>query len=702
MKKIYTLISIAILFSFIFGSCNFEYEYDIESGTDDHTSGSSNVTIDTLSAIDVSMYNQARIFPGLVDTLTERRIIDTTLMFDLNLQYIDPYILQITAVPEPIYSTGLYAGAGELVTIHVDEGTMGLSIQIGSHMDNLSSAGIMARQPVVYAKKALFPGTNTIRNPLGGYIWICREKNLTKPEPVNLKFSGVYKAPDYIAGRNMNSMSWANDIKNTTVPWLELRGKYIAFSVSRARMESQIQENPSFAADMETLLETWDKIVKEYYYNFYGMTIGSNSPQFRAPDFPERVILDIQLENDAYIRWSGQPTVAMNTIFMINELVNFERLKSTQSTTFLSVLGNNYTPSRSWWWSDMINAAKMIPLYRLTEQSYKDGYITTMNDIFVAEDAGINLQFPLALSYAAADSCKFLRKDATTNFDAFALLPIVQLAHYNNNDWSVYSSMYKEMKEGYSSASNQDYLYSEFCKKYGVDFAPFFDHWGISLRDNSREEGAKYPLLDKTIWEYNPLSVNPAENIKTYSTTYKYRHNRSRWDIETLDKDYFENEEPAKSNQDKENMLDGDKSTYWHSAYSDNVSPQLPFYIVVDMKDKTTINGIYFANGERGYKSRRFIIETTAENDIELNDINVTWTKIAEIRPYYDMNNYSIVDGVKPHEGLMYSLNEKFFEFITPQNIRYIRITIPEASFSDSEGTVSHITLAEFGTFYYK
>lgn len=44
------------------GSCNIAYQYDIESGTEDDTADSTNVTIVTGEGIDVSMYESARVF----------------------------------------------------------------------------------------------------------------------------------------------------------------------------------------------------------------------------------------------------------------------------------------------------------------------------------------------------------------------------------------------------------------------------------------------------------------------------------------------------------------------------------------------------------------------------------------------------------------------------------------------------------------
>src|SRR5690606_6389042 len=425
-KKIIHVLFGFILLVWMVPSCDVAYKYDIESGIDEYKGDGSNVTIDTSLAIDVSMYERARVFPGLVDTTTERRIADTTIQLDLSKVYLSPQELGVTATPQPIYSTGLYAGPGELVIVNIEEEVMGLSIQIGSHTDNLTNTGVASREPIVYTTKALFPGKNYIRNGLGGYIWIKKKESMKGSQNFTLTIENVYKSPDYVLGTDIKPTDWADEIRNTTVPWLELRGEHVAFSVSRARIASKLTDDPDFAANMERLLESWDNIMKTYYYDYYGLEKGNSDARFRVPEFPERVVMDVQLEDNVYMRWEGQPIVTLNTNAMMNDLTDYQALVSGNSPNIFTAIGNNYAMTRSPWWSQIEGAANVIPLYRLAEQGFKDGLANRMSDIFPTQGEGINELFPEALSYAEADSSKWFRSDAGTNHDAFALLPIIQ------------------------------------------------------------------------------------------------------------------------------------------------------------------------------------------------------------------------------------------------------------------------------------
>ncbi|MCS2479625.1 hypothetical protein [Bacteroides faecis] len=87
LKADYAVLLSFISCMFFMGSCNIAYQYDIESGTEDDTADSTNVTIVTGEGIDVSMYESARVFPGLVDTLVDNTV-NTLLALDLSKRYI--------------------------------------------------------------------------------------------------------------------------------------------------------------------------------------------------------------------------------------------------------------------------------------------------------------------------------------------------------------------------------------------------------------------------------------------------------------------------------------------------------------------------------------------------------------------------------------------------------------------------------------
>src|SRR5690606_1346272 len=147
-----------------------------------------------------------------------------------------------------------------------------------------------------------------------------------------------------------------------------------------------------------------DNIRNTYYYAYYGFQKGDSDAKLRMPEFPERVVLDVQLQNNVSLRWTGQHVFSLNTNFMMNDLTDLNTLLSGNSINFFTVFGNNYAMTQSPWWPQMQAAANMIPFYRLVEQGFKTGITQKMSDIFTKENEGINELFPLALSYVSADS----------------------------------------------------------------------------------------------------------------------------------------------------------------------------------------------------------------------------------------------------------------------------------------------------------
>src|SRR5690606_38067198 len=146
-------------------------------------------------------------------------------------------------------------------------------------------------------------------------------------------------------------------------------------------------------------------------------------------------------------------------------------------------------------------------------------------------------------------------------------------------------------------------------------------------------------------------SENPNANVVAYNpVNYRYRHNRSNWEVLSFDAHYVDNEQVDDAGAIRL-ILDGFKSSRWHSRCRGGSGP-LPHYIVIDMKDKQSLDGFDHANGDRGYRASRMIIQTTDQDDIRLNDINGEWRDIAEIRPMSEMDNYSPADAVRPYGGL--------------------------------------------------
>src|SRR5690606_34331163 len=137
-----------------------------------------------LNYVDRSLYDRARIYPGMVGA-SVRRIPDTTMMIDSNFTWVQSSDLRVNVAHATFYSTGLSAAAGYNIRMTGPPGVLGLTVQVGAHRDNLTGKDPLRRDPIIYTVKELFPGDNYVRNPYGGIIWI--QASIAQTQPVALK-----------------------------------------------------------------------------------------------------------------------------------------------------------------------------------------------------------------------------------------------------------------------------------------------------------------------------------------------------------------------------------------------------------------------------------------------------------------------------------------------------------------------------------
>lgn len=697
-KERYYIVALlmAIGSSLWLGSCDTAYKYDITDGIDIDGASEPNITIDTEGGIDVSMYEKARIFPGLVDTAREERI-NATIELDLSKQYIDSITLGVSRVPQPIYSTGYYAGAGEQVAITVEDNTMGLSVIIGSHMDDLTELDPYQRMPLVYVTKALFPGKNIIKNPLGGTIWIKKSLGLKASSTCSLKLEGVYKSPDFIIGET-DMQEWKRKISETTVPWLEIRGKHFAFTVQKDRVLDNLA---NISASLEDIGKEWDEAIEEFFYHYYGLKTDKNAGEKeRAPEFPIRVVLDVQILGNLYLRNSDYAIVAINNNYMLEEMLNLRTLRIGNSVALFKAINSmtTYRTRNNPWSMDYQAATNVIPLYRIGAKNYLTE--NSFGDIFPGEENIVTL-FPKAIDYAATDSSKWAKEDRATLSDenipykAFNLLSLIQLANYENNDWDVMKYLNIKAKEERSiDNSTLSYAFRKMCDYFQQNLSPFFDHWGIKQLDDDRTYAEKYPLIKKKAWEYNPLQPNELEEYD--GSAYCYRDNRKEWRVTAFDKNYNLNYDG--DYRKPESLIDGNKTTYWSSGKFNDKPLELPYYVIFDLNKTSEIDGVYLANGYSNQCLSDIHVEYLGSEVTDPYDINASWSTLLQI--------------TDPEIVKANLKNERFFDCPRTE-VRYLRLKISNPNTitfkSDSDLTEEekadrqkYHSIAEFGTYHKK
>jgi hypothetical protein len=170
----------------------------------------------------------AAVFPGPVSTNAPR--ISRTLklkhvpppaeMMPLikPLDYSDPFA-------PTMYSTGLYAAPGEVVTVTIPADLVGkLQVQIGCHSDNLNewegSKQDWRRVPLLVSHRKLEAEHTQASNPFGGLVYLTCAPT-AKAWEADITISNAVMAPWFILGQTTDT-EWKRMLETTGAPWGEL------------------------------------------------------------------------------------------------------------------------------------------------------------------------------------------------------------------------------------------------------------------------------------------------------------------------------------------------------------------------------------------------------------------------------------------------------------------------------------------------
>lgn len=480
-------------------SCTKEYGYNFENGFDTGDVTDSlglNVNRDK-SFIDRSKYTSARIFPGLVAD-SEPLLDNVKVTVDLDYVHTKSSDLRINVAPGNWQSTSMYAPAGHLITILVPEGIYGLTAQIGAHV-NTSAEGIPApqRDLVIYNHQVLFPGVNYLRNLYGGLVYILPAAPLGRE--VDLYFSGVAKAPSFKIGVT-DPVQWQQEIRNSGVPWFELEGDRIVFTLETAKAKKY------GIADPQTVLTLWDKAIKEGYWDWTGLTEGNPDPKHRAPFNKWRIVHDV-LFKKGVAQVSGYPVRARNTDAYFNQAVNVNDVQFANWGTYHE-LGHNMQQNSIWSvaanMGEVTNNLYHFKVSRIFgQQSYKIKKIwnTNIAQAFI----GSGVQWPV------------MNNTYPAHLD-IKLIFYAQIFEKYGYDFMTYLSI-RARNARFTSANDQskyDFFYEALCEFTQIDMLPFFTAWGWTISNVSKDRiqnELNLPRLDKKVWLYNPVTNTGGDDL---------------------------------------------------------------------------------------------------------------------------------------------------------------------------------------------
>jgi len=554
-------------------SCK-KYGYNISDGYPDDSKNVEDGQIDTnMRIIDKSMYAKAKVFPGLVDQ-KEPRVVNAKFTLDLNFTDQTSQNLRISVAPQPQYSTGFYAAPGELVKIVVPEGIEGLTVQIGGHTDNLSGKFPLLRDPVIYMRQRLYAGANYVRNLYGGTIYI--QPNRAYEKPVEFTITNACVSPDFVLGE-MSNDEWIAKVKASNVPWLEFRTKRVVFLIPRDRVIKSFSSSEPIN-DPTKVMTLWNDVFEKDYNGWMGLSDFAMHPKDRSPQGAWRGVLDIQLT--VGYGHSGFPFVGYNDSEWFRGMTSVKEISTSEGMWgSYHEFGHNCQQGSIWSWSTLGETTNNLFNFKVANR---------IGANYSKLHPAVTEGFPEAIKYASKPNgtaiAKNFDKDVAMDDPFKRMTPFVQI--FEIYGYGAMTYLYTEARHASrtnpTDITKHNWVYEKLSEYTKTDLAPFFDAWGIDYSANvAAAVSAKFPLLTKEVWTYNPLTKTGGNSPIVYKTTVSYVS-------------------CTPEEGSIEDLVDNNPSTFYHSKYSNiQAGESYPFTFILNAGATQPIKGMFF-NGRPG------------------------------------------------------------------------------------------------------
>ncbi len=227
-------------------------------------------------------------------------------------------------------STGMYAPSGQPVTITVPLELAGLSVQIGSHPDTLSTNLLWSRDPMLVVIFPLNVGVNTVTSAFGGLIYLIPDKRSFRYRG-EMTFNGAVQAPWFQRGKT-TAKEWKAMLASCAAPWGEIASDQVIFTLPVSALSK---------IDPEVLTATWDDNLS-VYKELAGLSSTAALPH-TAPRNPERYLKDIEISYQAYM-YSGYPI----HFYDDDQLSHLANSNTQKLWGFWHEMGHNYQQSWTW------------------------------------------------------------------------------------------------------------------------------------------------------------------------------------------------------------------------------------------------------------------------------------------------------------------------------------------------------------------
>ncbi|TKC07390.1 hypothetical protein FA047_09080 [Pedobacter frigoris] len=403
-------------------------------------------------------------------SITHKKIADSLVSIVNTLGYSNPW-------NDVLYSTGLYAVAGQYIEINVPKNVTAddLTVQIGSQSDRLNwwVAGKedWRRMPIITKTQKLKNGANKIASPFGGLVYIAISPK-KDGRVVELSISRAIQAPLYVAGKTTNE-EWSTQLKNNKAPWGEIASDNVILTLPDSVL--QTVKNPA------EVIKLWDMIVEGE------MELAQiKMPFYRA----QRMVVDEHI-GGGYMH-SGYP-------IMIHHSPS-RKMLSNEIMADPSLLMQPSGGGANWGFFHEIghNMQNLDWVFGGTTEVSNNFFSLYMFDRLVggrdnahSAISNANTQKSMKAYFAAGPAYEKWQKDAFLGLIMFRQMQ-------EGFGWESFKSFFKAYQKlgptigRLNDQQKRDLWLKTYSNIVQRNLAPFWETWGIPISDDVEKELSKY------------------------------------------------------------------------------------------------------------------------------------------------------------------------------------------------------------------
>jgi hypothetical protein len=361
------------------------------------------------------------------------------------------------------HSTGLYAGAGEVITVTIPEhaANKGFAVRIGCHSDTLYHLDKWRRAPDITRSDTLATVTTRAASAFGGLIYIVAPDRPAVDELFTATIENAVPAALFTLGVD-DDAAWRT-IRERPAPWAELAcGKIV---ITCPADVARAIHNPT------ELMTFWNAVVEAQD------DITNQANERRRP---ERIVADVQIS--AGYMHSGYPIMIPTSA--APEMVTLNRLKFP-GWGFYHEIGHNHQRRTFTFEGAGEVTNNVIGMYCYEAVLKKDWLIGHSNITAEARKEHIRK------IKASEDKWQTWKNDPF-----LALTTYIQLVQaFGWESWRAYLHSFGDPAFG-PDPTDDDEARDQFLTRYSKitrrNLGPFFDFWGIPFSAEARRAAAEF------------------------------------------------------------------------------------------------------------------------------------------------------------------------------------------------------------------